>query len=159
MSCGGWIPQSLEWGAQEATGCLPHLPILVTSLPQSPHPHWPCRPCRVMCPAAAGFLGIWRGGAQEATEHSSRPPPQILKQYRVLDIHDKYYNKWFMSKVSQKIFGKNSRYKLKVRMQEVSAVQEYRDIDLDDNTYKKEDISRLLTDDVMEDIVGKSKSV
>ena len=77
----------------------------------------------------------------------------------MLDIHDKYYSKWFMSKVSQKIFGKNSRYKLKVRMQEVSAVQEYRDIDLDDNTYKKEDISRLLTDDVMEDIVGKSKSV
>ena len=76
-----------------------------------------------------------------------------------IDIHDKCYNKWSMAKVQQKVFGKDSKYKLKVRMQEVSAVQEYRDIDLDDNTYKKEDISRLLTDDVMEDIVGKSKSV
>ena len=47
---------------------------------------------------------------------------KVLKQYRVLDIHDKYYNKWFMAKDLQKVFGKDSKYKLKVRMQEVSAI-------------------------------------
>ena len=70
---------------------------------------------------------------------------KILKQYCVLEIYDKYYNKWFMSKVPQKIFGEDSTYKLKVRMQEVSAVQEYRDADLDDKTYKRTAIRRLLT--------------
>ena len=39
----------------------------------------------------------------------------------MLDIHDKYYNKCFMSKVPQKMFGKDSKYKLMVRMQEVSS--------------------------------------
>ena len=42
-----------------------------------------------------------------------------------------------MAKVPQKVFGKDSKYKLKVRMQEVSAVQEYRDVDLDDSTYTR----------------------
>ena len=50
----------------------------------------------------------------------------VLKQYRVLNIHDNYYNKkWSMAKVPQKVLGKDSKYKLTVRMQEVSAVQEY----------------------------------
>ena len=50
---------------------------------------------------------------------------KVLKQYRVLDIHNKYYNKWSMAKVPQKVLGKDSKYKLKIHMQEVSAVQEY----------------------------------
>ena len=48
-------------------------------------------------------------------------------------------------------------------MQEVSAVQEhmhmYRHVDLDDNTYKRTAISRLLTDDEVKDVVGKLKMV
>ena len=28
---------------------------------------------------------------------------KVLKQYRVLDIHDKCYNKWSMAKVLQKV--------------------------------------------------------
>ena len=55
-----------------------------------------------------------------------------------------YYNKWFMAKISQKIFRKKFKYKLKVRMQEVSAVQEYSNVDLDYGTHKWADISRLL---------------
>ena len=84
---------------------------------------------------------------------------KVLKQYRVLDIYSKYYNKWFMSKVPKKIVGKDSKCKLKVRMQEVSAVQENRDVDLDDNTHKKAPISRLLIDDEIKDVVGKLKRV
>ena len=87
------------------------------------------------------------------------PSVKVLKKYRVVDIHDKYYNKWFMSKVQQKILGKDSKYKLKVRMQEVSAVQEYKDVDLDDSTYKRAAISRLPTDDEVKDVVGKLKRV
>ena len=44
-------------------------------------------------------------------------------------------------------------------MQEVSAVQEYRDVDLDDSTYKRAAISKLLRDDEVKDVVGKLKSV
>ena len=70
-----------------------------------------------------------------------------------------YYNKWFMAKVSQKILGKYFKYKLKVGMQEVSAVQEYRAVDLDDSTYKRAATSRLLRDDEVKDVVGKMKRV
>ena len=44
-------------------------------------------------------------------------------------------------------------------MQEVSAVQEYKDVDLDDSTYKRAAVSRLLTDDEVEDVAGKLKRV
>ena len=44
---------------------------------------------------------------------------KVSKWYRVIDIDKKYYNKWFMSKVPQKIFGRDSKYKLKIHMQEV----------------------------------------
>ena len=44
---------------------------------------------------------------------------KVSKQYRVVDIHDKYYNKWFMAKNPQQFFGKDSKYKLKICMQEV----------------------------------------
>ena len=43
-----------------------------------------------------------------------------------------------------KIFGKDSKYKLKVRMQEVRAVQEYNNADMDDGRHKRTDIRRLL---------------
>ena len=84
---------------------------------------------------------------------------KVLKQYCVLDIHDKYYIKCFMAKAPQKVFGKDSKYKLKVRMQEVSAVQEYSDVDLDDSTYKRAAISRLLRDDEVKDALGKLERV
>ena len=64
-----------------------------------------------------------------------------------------------MAKVSQKVLGKDSNCKLKARMKEVSAVQEYRDANLDDSTYKRADISRLLRDDEVKDVVGKVKRV
>ena len=84
---------------------------------------------------------------------------KVSKQYRVTDIHGNYYNKWLAAKVPQKIFGKGFKYKLKVRMQEVSAVQEYSDVDLNDGRHKRADISRLLTDDEVKDVVGKLKRV
>ena len=80
-------------------------------------------------------------------------------RYRVIDIHDKYYNTWLMAKVPQQIFSKDSKYKLKVRMQIISAVQEYADVDRNNGSYKRSDIRRLLTDDEVKDVVGKLKRV
>ena len=96
-------------------------------------------------------------GKADVTVGRGRDSVKVTKQYRVVDIHDKYYNKWFMAKNPQKIFGKDSKYKLKVRMQEVSAVQEYSDVDLDDGRHKRADISRLLRDDEVKGVVGKLK--
>ena len=83
----------------------------------------------------------------------------VIEQYRVVDVHDKYYNSWFMSKVPRKIWRKDSKYKLKVCMQEVSAVQEYSDVDLHNTAHKKRDISRLLTEDEVSGVVRKLKWV
>ena len=47
-----------------------------------------------------------------------------------------------MAKVSRKIFRKDSKYKLKVHMQKISAVQNYVDVDMDDNNYKRADIRK-----------------
>ena len=47
----------------------------------------------------------------------------VAKHYRVLDVHDKYYNKWFMSKVPSKKWKKDSKFKLKACMKEINAVQ------------------------------------
>ena len=44
-------------------------------------------------------------------------------------------------------------------MQEISAVQKYVDVDMDDGSYKRADISRLLTDDEVKAVVGKLKRV
>ena len=49
------------------------------------------------------------------------------------------------------------KYKLKVRMQEVSPVQEYKDVDLNGGSYEKAAISRLLTDGEVKHVVGKLK--
>ena len=65
--------------------------------------------------------------------------------------------KWFMSKEPRKVFGKDTKYKLKVRMQEVSPVQEYKDVDLNGGSYEKAAISRLLTDGEVKHVVGKLK--
>ena len=36
---------------------------------------------------------------------------KVLKQYRVVGIHGKYCSKWFISKVPQTLFGKDSKSK------------------------------------------------
>ena len=44
-------------------------------------------------------------------------------------------------------------------MQEVSAVQKYSDVYLDNGRHKRADICRLLRDDEVKDVVGKLKRV
>ena len=68
------------------------------------------------------------------------------KHYRVVYVQDKYYNKWFMSKVPSKKWNKESNFKLKYRMLEINAVQEYEDVDQHEKFYKKGSVSRIVTD-------------
>ena len=78
-----------------------------------------------------------------------RSSAKVLNQYRVIG-----------QRFHKKSLGRTpSTYKLKVRMQEISAVQEYVDVDMDDGSYKRADISRLLTDDEVKAVVGKLKRV
>ena len=67
----------------------------------------------------------------------------VVKHYRVLDIHDRYNKKWFTSKVPIKKWKKESKFKLKARMQDINAVQEYEDVDLHDTLYKKDLLAEL----------------
>ena len=53
--------------------------------------------------------------------------------------------------------GKDSKYKLKVRMQEVDAVGKYRDVDLYHETYEKKDVCRLLTEKEITGVIGTLK--
>ena len=61
----------------------------------------------------------------------------VEKHYRVVDVHNKYYNRWFMSKVTIKKWRKESKFKLKYCIQDINAIQEYGDVNLHDTFYKK----------------------
>ena len=71
----------------------------------------------------------------------------VPQYFRVVDIYDKHYNKWFMSKPKNpvKIWKKEEKpYKLKIRMLDKDAVNEYRDVELCGNfTYEKKAFAKL----------------
>ena len=83
----------------------------------------------------------------------------IAKHYCVVDVHNKYYNKCFMSKVPSKKWKKDSKFKLKARMQEINMVQEYEDVDLHHAVYEKGAVSRIMTDKEVNDVIGKLQRV
>ena len=79
----------------------------------------------------------------------------MAKPYRVVDVHDKFYSKWFMSKSPVKKGKEDSKFKLKSRMQEVNVIQEYEDVKLHDTLYKKGAVSRIVTGGEIVDVIGK----
>ena len=60
-----------------------------------------------------------------------------------------------MSKVPSKKWKKDSKFKLKARMQEINMVQEYEDVDLHHAVYEKGAVSRIMTDKEVRDVIGK----
>ena len=66
----------------------------------------------------------------------------------------KNYNKWFMSKVPSKKCTKESSFKLKARMQEMNAVQEYEDVDLHKIFYQKGSVRQTVTDEEVMNVIG-----
>ena len=87
----------------------------------------------------------------------------VACNFRVLDVYEKYYNKWFMSKPNlpfKKWKKEEKAYKLKVRMLEKNALDEYCDVELCGNeTYKREDICKIIDDGMILNVVGKLQQV
>ena len=83
----------------------------------------------------------------------------VALPYRIVDIYDKYYNKWFMSKTRSpaKIWKKETKvYKLKLRLLNKDAINVYSDVELYDNsTYKKASICRIIEDKMIVGVIGK----
>ena len=78
---------------------------------------------------------------------------------RVINIFDKYYNKWFMSKEAHKVWKKETkRYKLEVRMLDKNPLNQYVDFALVGNdTYAKADICMIVDDKQVVSVVEKCK--
>ena len=74
-----------------------------------------------------------------------------------MEVYEKYYNKWFMSKAPFKKWKKEPKpYKMKVRMLKRNILNEYCDLDLDgDITYDRKDICKIVDDSMIVNIVGK----
>ena len=81
--------------------------------------------------------------------------------YRVLEIYEKHYNKWFMSKESFKRWrGEEKKYKVKVRMLRKNALNEYSDVELSgDLTYARSDVCRIVVDSDILGVVGMMRDV
>ena len=84
----------------------------------------------------------------------------VACNYRVMEIYDKYYNKWFMSKQPYKVWKKESKiYKLKVRMLKKNALDEYGDVGLcGDASYGNDDICMIVEDSKVVSVVGKMQA-
>ena len=84
----------------------------------------------------------------------------VACNYRVVEIYDKCYNKWFMSKQPYKVWKKESKiYKLKVRMLKKNALDEYGDVGLcGDASYGNDDICMIVEDSKVVSVVGKMQA-
>ena len=81
--------------------------------------------------------------------------------YHVLEVYEKHYNKWFMSKKCFKKWkGEEKKYKVKVRMMRKNAIDQYSDVELSgDVTYSRSDVCRVVGDDAILGVVGKMLDV
>ena len=80
--------------------------------------------------------------------------------YRVLNIYEKYYNKWFMSKKPYKKWRKEPKpYKVKVRLLEKNVLHEYNDVVFYGGVYGKDDNCRIVEDSSIIDVIGKLHQV
>eukprot|EP00957_Ditylum_brightwellii_P162313 12358948-Ditylum_brightwellii.AAC.2 len=86
-----------------------------------------------------------------------------LKDYHVLGLYDKSYNKWFMTgekkewKSTMKTKEKK-KYKLAVRMIEDGTLNNYDDICLSNDRYNKKDICKIISGNAIEVVKGSHKS-
>jgi len=81
--------------------------------------------------------------------------------FRVMEVYEKYYNKWYTSPVPFKKWKNEPKpFKLKVRMLNRNAISEYDDVELcRDPTYDKDDICRIVTDKMILNVVGRLQEV
>ena len=82
--------------------------------------------------------------------------PTVQSHFCVLEIFEKYYNKWFVSKESKKKFGNEVKpYKVMARMLDVNAMNEYSDFEMYDGTFNKKDIVKSIENKMILCVVGK----
>jgi hypothetical protein len=77
--------------------------------------------------------------------------------FRVVNIYEKYYNKWFMSKHPiKKCICEAKPYKLEVRMVDKDALDEYTDEELCGGShYVDDEICKIVEDRYILNVVGK----
>ena len=81
-------------------------------------------------------------------------------KFRVLEIFEKYYNTWFVSKELMKKFGAEKKaYKVMAQMVEANAMNEYSDVALYGSAYNKNDICKNIQDSMILGVVGKLQAV
>ena len=85
----------------------------------------------------------------------------VACHFRVMEIYEKYYNKWFVSKHPSKKWKKEPKSdKVKVRMLEKNVLSEYCDVDLNgDITYDRKDVCKIVEDSMILNVVGKMEQV
>ena len=83
----------------------------------------------------------------------------VAKHYCIVDVHNTYYNKWFMYKLPSKKQKKESKFKLKSCTQDINAVREYEDVDLHKKFYKKGYVSQIVTDEEVMNFIVQLKIV
>ena len=83
----------------------------------------------------------------------------ISKDYRVLGVYDKFYNKWFMTSEKKHwgVLMKEDRkklFKMAIRMMETGSIEDYDDVALDDEDYKLKDICRVIDGNDIVEVKG-----
>ena len=84
----------------------------------------------------------------------------VVRPFRVIMLYEKYFNKWFGSKPLTKRWKMEAKpYKVEIRMLQKNELEEYCDVDLYDPDYKKNEICKNITDDMILDVIGKLHAV
>jgi len=85
--------------------------------------------------------------------------PEIPKDYRVLAVYEKFYNKWWMSR-DKKLWSLTmdpnikNKYRLAVRMVEDGAIEAFDDVSLNNETYPKKIVLRMISGNDVMDVKG-----
>ena len=81
----------------------------------------------------------------------------VACHFRVVNIYEKYYNKWFMSKHPFKKWRREAKpYKLEVRMLRKNALDEYTDEELcGGSVYVDDEICKVVEDKAILNVAGK----
>ena len=84
---------------------------------------------------------------------------RVMRYFRVVNVFDKYYNKWFMAKEPSKVWKKEEKpYKLELRMLDKSPLNEFVDVELiESDTSRVEDVCKIIVDSEVVSVVGKMK--
>ena len=91
---------------------------------------------------------------------SGKNAKDVPRDYRVLGVYDKYNNKWFMTG-EKKSWGRSmsdtdlKKYWLGIRMVEGDLFEQYNDVALDDEKFKRKDTCRVVDGSQVTCVKGK----